>query len=72
VWSWFNSYKGTQVIGLEASGHYWIGLWRFLLERDWAMQVFNPVLSSQSTRTHLRGRETDTDDALFIARTVRG
>ena len=28
-------------------------------------------LSSKSARTHLRGRKTDADDALFIARTVR-
>jgi transposase len=35
------------------------------------VEVFNPVLSSKSARTHLRGRKTDADDALFIARTVR-
>ena len=63
--------KTKLLIGLEASGHYWMSLWRFLLERDWQVEVFNPVLSSQSARTHLRGRKTDADDALFIARTVR-
>ena len=63
--------KTALLIGLEASGHYWMSLWRFLLERDWQVQVFNPVLSSKSARTHLRGRKTDADDALFIARTVR-
>ena len=63
--------KTAVLIGLEASGHYWMSLWRFLLERDWQVQVFNPVLSSKSARTHLRGRKTDADDALFIARTVR-
>jgi transposase len=63
--------KSALLIGLEASGHYWMSLWRFLLERDWAVEVFNPVLSSKSARTHLRGRKTDADDALFIARTVR-
>ena len=63
--------KTKLLIGLEASGHYWMSLWRFLLERDWQVEVFNPVLSSKSARTHLRGRKTDADDALFIARTVR-
>ena len=63
--------KTAVLIGLEASGHYWMSLWRFLLERDWQVEVFNPVLSSKSARTHLRGRKTDADDALFIARTVR-
>ena len=63
--------KTTILIGLEASGHYWMSLWRILLERGWRVEVFNPVLSSQSARSHLRGRKTDADDALFIARTVR-
>ena len=63
--------KTKLLIGLEASGHYWMSLWRFLLERDWQVEVFNPLLSSKSARTHLRGRKTDADDALFIARTVR-
>ena len=63
--------KTAVLIGLEASGHYWMSLWRFLLERDWQGEVFNPLLSSKSARTHLRGRKTDADDALFIARTVR-
>jgi hypothetical protein len=38
------------------SGHYWMSMWRFLLERDWTVQVFNPVLSGKSAHTHLRGR----------------
>jgi hypothetical protein len=42
--------KAGLLIGLEASGHYWMSLWRFLLERDWQVQVFNPVLSSKSAR----------------------
>jgi transposase len=63
--------KSAVLIGLEASGHYWMSLWRFLQERDWTVQVINPVLSSKSARTHLRGLKTDADDALFIARTVR-
>jgi transposase len=63
--------KNSLLVGLEASGHYWVTLWRFLLERDWQVEVFNPVLSSKNARTHLRGRKTDADDALFIARTVR-
>jgi transposase len=63
--------KSAVLIGLEASGHYWMSLWHFLLEREWAVQVFNPVLSNKSARMHLRGRKTDADDALFTARTVR-
>ena len=30
--------KSALLIGLEASGHYWMSVWRFLLERDWTVQ----------------------------------
>ena len=59
------------LIGLEASGHYWMSLWRFLLERDWQVEVFNPVLSSRAPARICGDAKTDADDALFIARTVR-
>lgn len=62
---------GCIKIGVEASGHYWKLLWQFLLSRDWHVEVLNPVLSAATARRHLRGRKTDADDALFIAKTLR-
>lgn len=58
-------------IGVEASGCYWRLLWQFLLERGWQVEVLNPVLSAATARRHLRGRKTDSDDAIFIAKTLR-
>lgn len=58
-------------IALEASGHYWKLLWQFLLAQGWNVEVINPVLSAATARTHLRGRKTDADDAIFIARALR-
>jgi transposase len=58
-------------IGLEASGHYWKLLWQFLLSHGWQVEVLNPVLSASTARHHLRGRKTDADDAIFIAKTLR-
>jgi len=58
-------------IGLEATGHYWKVLWTFLTEQDWAVEVFNPVLSAGYAKANLRGRHTDADSALVIAKVIR-
>jgi len=58
-------------IGMEASGHYWTHFFHFLTEAGWTVELFNPVLSNSQGRCHLRGRKTDKDDALAIAKTLR-
>ena len=58
-------------IGMEASGHYWVHFFHFLNEAGWIVELFNPVLSNAQGRCHLRGRKTDKDDALAIAKTMR-
>ncbi len=63
--------RGTTQIGIEATGHYWIQLHRFLAGKGWQVVVFNPVHSGVAGRAHPRGRVTDADDALTIARVLR-
>ncbi len=58
-------------IGMEATGHYWKVLFTWLNCRGWSVDVLNPVLTAASARTHLRGRKTDADDTLVIAKAVR-
>ena len=58
-------------IGMEATGHYWVHFFNFLNEQGWQVELFNPVLSSAQGRAHLRGRKTDKDDAITIAKTLR-
>ena len=61
----------TVKIGMEASGHYWTHFFHFLSEAGWTVELFNPVLSNVHARCHLRGRKTDKDDALAVAKTLR-
>jgi transposase len=63
--------RATTQIGIEATGHYWIQLHRFLVGAGWHVVVFNPVHSGAAGRAHPRGRVTDNDDALTIARVLR-
>lgn len=58
-------------IGMEASGHYWTHFFHFLTEAGWTVELFNPVLSNSLGRCHLRGRKSDKDDAVVIAKTLR-
>lgn len=58
-------------IGMEASGHYWTHFFHFLTQAGWTVELFNPVLSNAQGRCHLRGRKSDRDDALAIAKTLR-
>jgi len=63
--------RETTLIGIEATGHYWIQLRRFLVDHGWSVLVFNPVHSGVLSRANARGRVTDADDALTIARVLR-
>ena len=58
-------------IGMEATGHYWKVLWTFLTNQDWTVEVFNPVLSAGYAKANLRGRRTDADSTLVIAKVIR-
>ena len=58
-------------IGMEATGHYWLLLHAFLVQKGWTVEVFNPVLSAPPPGARLRGRKSDSDDAIGIAMTIR-
>lgn len=58
-------------VGCEATGHYWVLLAEEVRRLGYAPQVFNPILSSDAGRTSVRGRKTDEDDCLAIAKVLR-
>lgn len=59
--------------GCEATGQYHFALIRVCLAQGIELRVLNPIVTKQYTRSTIRGRKTDRDDALTIARlTLRG
>jgi len=58
-------------VGAEATGHYWVLLCEELQARGWTPVIFNPLLSCEAGRASIRGRKTDEDDALLIAKVLR-
>ena len=63
--------KMMMLLSLEASRHYWLHLYYFLKDAGWEVEVFNPVLSNIQGRANLRGRKSDKDDTINIAKVLR-
>jgi len=58
------------IAGCEATGHYHVALVRTCLAANIEVRILNPLMTKQYTRATIRGRKTDTDDALSIARLI--
>jgi transposase len=59
-------------VGLEATGHYWLSVYSFLIEKGFAVHVINPILTDGWRKgTEIRKRKTDTIDSVLIADLIR-
>ena len=63
--------KEHVLVALEATGHYWLPLYLFLLDKGYKIQVFNPYQSDALRKVYLGRAKTDTIDAELIARLAR-
>jgi transposase len=60
------------LIGMEATGHYWIALFDFLCAHGWKVAVINPIQTDAFRKVEtVRKLKTDASDALLIADLVR-
>lgn len=57
-------------VGCEATGSYQQALLQACIELDIPCRLLNPLTTKQFTKSTIRGRKTDRDDALSIARLV--
>jgi len=59
-------------IGMEATGHYWLSLYSFLIEREFRVYVVNPIQTDGWRKgTEIRKRKTDIIDSVLIADLIR-
>lgn len=56
------------LIGMEATGHYWMPIYFELKRRGYALVVINPIQTRAKFRSRIRKTKTDPLDALAIAR----
>lgn len=63
---------GEVAIGMEATGHYWLSLYSFLVEKGFGVHVINPIQTDGWRKgMEVRKRKTDQIDSFLIADLVR-
>ena len=59
-------------IGMEATGHYWLPLYSFLVEKGFVVHVINPIQTDGWRKgIEIRKRKTDLIDSALIADLIR-
>lgn len=68
----FASDKRDVAIGMEATGHYWLALYSFLLDKGYLIHVINPIQTDGWRKgIEIRKRKTDDIDSMLIADLIR-
>ena len=55
---------------MEATGHYWLTFYGFLLEKGFNVKVINPIVTDAYRSMRVRKVKTDPVDALVIAKVL--
>ncbi len=63
--------KDTSIIGLEATGHYWLTLFQKLKADGWKVCVLNPLQVQSFRNEKIRGSKTDDLDCELIAKVIK-
>ena len=61
----------TLKIGMEATGHYWLALYSYLIDKSREVTVINPLQSDSFRNFQIRKAKTDAIDAFLIAEVIR-
>src|SRR5690625_2204718 len=67
----YNLTPDNAVVGIEATGHYWLSVFSFLHKLGFKTTVFNPLQSDALRNFYIRKTKTDTKDAHLIAQVIR-
>lgn len=66
-----NCTKQETIIGLEATGHYWLPLFEKLKRDGYAVYVLNPLVVDSYRNENIKGIKTDEIDCRLIAKVIR-
>ena len=66
-----NSDNKMIVVGMEATGHYYLSLYCFLFDKGYQVNVINPIQSDAIRNLFLRKTKNDARDSFLIAETIR-
>lgn len=66
------AFKNELEVGMEATGHYWLSLYSYLIEKNFTVRVINPIQTDGWRQgIEIRKRKTDVIDSLLIADLLR-
>ena len=66
------AFKNELEVGMEATGHYWLSLYSYLVEKNFTVRVINPIQTDGWRQgVEIRKRKTDIIDSLLIADLLR-
>lgn len=63
--------KDELLIGMEATGHYWLSVHAFLLGAGFEVKVINPIQSEAFRKMYIRQTKNDSRDSFIIAQIMR-
>lgn len=67
----FEAGSSNVIIGMEATGHYWLSLYSYLLELGFTVYVINPIQSEAFRKMYIRQIKNDSKDSFIIAQIMR-
>lgn len=66
------AFKNELEVGMEATGHYWLSIYSYLVEKNFTVRVINPIQTDGWRQgIEIRKRKTDIIDSLLIADLLR-
>lgn len=63
--------KTGLLIEMEATGHYWLSIYSYLVEQGYEVKVINPIQSEDFRKMYIRQTKTDRKDSFVIAQIMR-
>lgn len=67
----FNIDCDNSIIGMEATGHYWLSLYSALIDSEFRVIVINPIQSDAFRKMYIRQTKNDSVDSFIIAQIMR-
>lgn len=66
------AFKNELEVGMESTGHYWLSLYSYLVEKNFTVRVINPIQTDGWRQgIEIRKRKTDVIDSILIADLLR-
>jgi transposase len=63
--------KDDVLIGMEATGHYWLSVHAFFFDLGYDVKVINPIQSEAFRKMYIRQTKNDSKDSFIIAQIMR-